>query len=178
MPQRGHVIDAFMLLTVLRRLPPLPRLPVSLPPPSALPAVLFAQAFNQFVRGQRIATRLAELEGKRLRLRATDLPWAVDVSIQAGALRAATAGSPAHVEIAGTAADFWRLATRSEDPDTLFFNRRLCIEGETETGLLVKNLLDSLEWDWEAHARAVLPAPLAAAAVGAGRRVRAVLRPS
>lgn len=166
-----------MLLTILRRLPPLPRLPGPLPP-SALPATLFAQAFNQFMRGQRIASRLGELEGKRLRLRATDLPWAIEVSVVSGVLRPATAGEAAHVEIAGTASDFWRLATRSEDPDTLFFSRRLCIEGETETGLLVKNLLDSLEWDWEAHARAVLPPPLAAAAVGAGRRVRAVLRPA
>jgi len=30
-----------------------------------------------------------------------------------------------------TAADFARLALRLEDPDTLFFNRRLLIEGDT-----------------------------------------------
>ena len=41
------------------------------------------------------------------------------------------------------------------------FNRRLSIEGDTETGLYVKNLLDSLEFDWEAHVRAVLARPLA-----------------
>jgi hypothetical protein len=52
------------------------------------------------------------------------------------------------------------LATRREDPDTLFFNRRLCIEGDTETGLHVKNLLDALEYDWESHFSAVLGAPI------------------
>ena len=34
---------------------------------------------------------------------------------------------------------------RQEDPDTLFFHRRLSIEGDTELGLLVKNLLDRIE---------------------------------
>ena len=48
------------------------------------------------------------------------------------------------------------LATRREDPDTLFFNRRLNIEGDTETGLHVKNLLDSLEYDVQSHFDAVL----------------------
>ena len=47
----------------------------------------------------------------------------------------------------------WRISgnTRREDPDTLFFNRRLCIEGDTATGVHVKNLLDALEYDWESH---------------------------
>ncbi|MEF1307042.1 SCP2 sterol-binding domain-containing protein, partial [Vibrio owensii] len=34
---------------------------------------------------------------------------------------------------------------RKEDPDTLFFQRRLSIEGDTELGLEVKNLMDSVD---------------------------------
>ena len=41
---------------------------------------------------------------------------------------------------------FLQLAARQEDPDTLFFNRELCIEGDTELGLVVKNMLDAMEW--------------------------------
>ncbi|PJC12345.1 MAG: sterol-binding protein, partial [Comamonadaceae bacterium CG_4_9_14_0_8_um_filter_60_18] len=37
------------------------------------------------------------------------------------------------------------LARRQEDPDTLFFNRRLAMEGDTELGLLVKNTIDAIE---------------------------------
>jgi predicted lipid carrier protein YhbT len=37
------------------------------------------------------------------------------------------------------------LARRQEDPDTLFFSRRLSMEGDTELGLLVKNTIDSIE---------------------------------
>ena len=35
---------------------------------------------------------------------------------------------------------------RLEDPDTLFFSRRLVIEGDTELGLALKNALDAASW--------------------------------
>jgi len=41
---------------------------------------------------------------------------------------------------------FLQLLARHEDPDTLFFNRDLSITGDTELGLLVKNMLDAVEW--------------------------------
>ena len=47
--------------------------------------------------------------------------------------------------IAASAHDFLLLAQRQQDPDTLFFNRRLVMEGDTELGLVVKNTLDALE---------------------------------
>jgi predicted lipid carrier protein YhbT len=41
---------------------------------------------------------------------------------------------------------YLQLLVRQEDPDTLFFNRELEITGDTELGLIVKNMLDSVEW--------------------------------
>ena len=41
---------------------------------------------------------------------------------------------------------FLQIVTRQEDPDTLFFNRTLIVEGDTELGLIVKNMLDAVEW--------------------------------
>jgi predicted lipid carrier protein YhbT len=41
---------------------------------------------------------------------------------------------------------FMQMIARQEDPDTLFFNRELSIEGDTELGLVVKNMLDAIEW--------------------------------
>lgn len=63
---------------------------------------------------------------------------------------------PAAVDLAFSAnlAAYLQLLARQEDPDTLFFNRELEITGDTELGLLVKNLLDSLEIppsDWRAR---------------------------
>lgn len=41
---------------------------------------------------------------------------------------------------------FMQMIARQEDPDTMFFNRELSIEGDTELGLVVKNMLDAVEW--------------------------------
>lgn len=49
------------------------------------------------------------------------------------------------VSISGNLNEFILLAARKEDPDTLFFQRRLLIEGDTELGLEVKNLIDALD---------------------------------
>lgn len=41
---------------------------------------------------------------------------------------------------------YLQLLARQEDPDTLFFSRDLEIVGDTELGLIVKNMLDAVEW--------------------------------
>jgi predicted lipid carrier protein YhbT len=51
----------------------------------------------------------------------------------------------ADVTISGELKDFAHLATHRVDPDTLFFQRRLVIEGEVALGLMVKNFLDALD---------------------------------
>ena len=56
-----------------------------------------------------------------------------------------TEGGTRHLSIGATLHDFILLATRKEDPDTLFFNRRLMVEGDTELGLVTKNTLDAIE---------------------------------
>jgi predicted lipid carrier protein YhbT len=75
-------------------------------------------------------------------------------SLQADGFRAERRGK-AEVTFTATAADFARLALRLEDPDTLFFTRRLLIEGDTDLGLTVKNMLDAVELE---TAAAGLPA--------------------
>ena len=42
-------------------------------------------------------------------------------------------------------AGFLQLLLRQEDPDTLFFKRHLQLEGDTELGLFIKNMLDAVE---------------------------------
>ena len=41
--------------------------------------------------------------------------------------------------------DLMLIAGRKQDPDTMFFQRRLKIEGDTELGLEVKNLIDAID---------------------------------
>jgi predicted lipid carrier protein YhbT len=132
--------------------------------PDAIHTEILARLFSHLLRGQSLAERLGELQDRRLCIHITDAATRLAFRVDGTRLRATgSAGpdGPGDVVIRGTLADFWLLATRREDPDTLFFNRRLSIEGDTETGLYVKNLLDSLEFDWQAHVRAVLARPLA-----------------
>lgn len=139
------------------------RLPLRLLP-DALHAQVFARAFNHLMRGQTLVRRLPALNGKVVRIEVSDVPNRIDFVIRGDRLLAAHGRAP-DVTIRGPLADFWKLATRAEDPDTLFFQRRLAIEGDTETGLHVKNLLDALDYDLEAHVRAVLGKRLSGPAV-------------
>ncbi len=127
--------------------------------PDALHAQVFARAFNHLMRGQMLARRLPALDGKVVGLEITDTSNRIALLIRGERLDAAHGRAP-DVTVRGPLTDFWKLATRAEDPDTLFFSRRLVSEGDTELGLTVKNLLDAL--DPEAVLRQ-LPAPLARA---------------
>ena len=49
------------------------------------------------------------------------------------------------VHFSATGDDLLLIAGRKQDPDTLFFQRRLHIEGDTELGLAVKNLIDAID---------------------------------
>lgn len=51
------------------------------------------------------------------------------------------------VSFSATGDDLVLIAGRKQDPDTLFFQRRLKIEGDTELGLEVKNLIDAIDID-------------------------------
>jgi len=51
------------------------------------------------------------------------------------------------LNLSGNLYDFMLLASRKEDSDTLFFQRRLKMEGSTDLGLEVKNLLDGMDMD-------------------------------
>ena len=52
-------------------------------------------------------------------------------------------GAPAELELGAGLADFLALMRADMDADTLFFQRRLRISGDTELGLIVKNWLDA-----------------------------------
>lgn len=90
------------------------------------------------------AAALPELAGRKIRIRISDMGITL-------LFRAAPDGfvpcgeGEADLTLAATAQDFLLLAQRREDPDTLFFSRRLVMEGDTELGLLVKNTLDALD---------------------------------
>jgi predicted lipid carrier protein YhbT len=116
---------------------------------SLLPAYpgsyLFACALNLALVRHLPDDVRATLAGKRLRLCALDAGVAFDFRWDGQAFAAERAGHGADLTISASVHDFALLAARKEDPDTLFFSRRLVMEGDTELGLLVKNTLDAIE---------------------------------
>ena len=86
------------------------------------------------------------LEGRWLRLEISDLGLAWCLTRERTGLKVARQ-APVDVSIRGNWREFLLLLSRQEDPDTLFFRRRLVIEGDTDLGLSIKNLLDALDPD-------------------------------
>ena len=115
---------------------PAPRNLLGLPPAAAV-----AFAMNRLLEED----TLSPLDGKRFSIRVTDLGVRLGLRVRGDRLEPAPADDDADVRISGTARNFLRLALRAEDPDTLFFHRALSMEGDTEAGLYVKNVLDRLE---------------------------------
>ena len=88
---------------------------------------------------------LEMLIGKRFVIRVKDAGMTLRFAYGARGFRPVFDHTPANLTITARARDFIALLTREEDPDTLFFNRRLLMEGDTDLGLLVKNTLDGVD---------------------------------
>ena len=83
--------------------------------------------------------------GRVLRIVVEDGGAIASVKYLDGLFRPASTAAGADVTFQAPMSAYLQLVTRQEDPDTLFFNRRLLIEGDTELGLAMKNMLDGLE---------------------------------
>ena len=78
------------------------------------------------------------LAGRRFAIRVLDAGLTLRFRADAQGFHADSADGDADLRLSATLADFARMMLREEDPDTLFFHRKLQIEGDTELGLIVK----------------------------------------
>ncbi|MEW6165733.1 MAG: SCP2 sterol-binding domain-containing protein [Pseudomonadota bacterium] len=88
---------------------------------------------------------LVPLIGKRFVIRVKDAGMTLRFGYGERGFRPVFDATPADLTISARMRDFIALLAREEDPDTLFFNRRLLMEGDTDLGLLVKNTLDGID---------------------------------
>jgi len=102
-------------------------------------------ALEQLFRTSVAAGDLDFLDQRCLAIEIEDTGWRWPIALLNGRLKVLERDHPADVTIRGQSASFLVMAGRFEDPDTLFFQRRLVIEGDTELGLGVKNFLDGLD---------------------------------
>jgi predicted lipid carrier protein YhbT len=108
-------------------------------------SLLFATGLNIALGNTLPPDVQASLNSKKLRIRVSDARLSFDFQWNNGRFSACSAAGEPDLTISASAHDFLLLARRQEDPDTLFFSRRLSMEGDTELGLLVKNTLDAIE---------------------------------
>lgn len=127
--------------------------------PAAPPSLAFSALANRLLWPALKSLDWQPLIGRRYAIRVKDLGLSLRFIVTARGF-APDGGAP-DLTISATARDFLLLLGRREDPDTLFFSRRLVSEGDTELGLAVKNLLDALDPE---TVLGRLPMPLAYAA--------------
>lgn len=115
--------------------------------PYAVQKRVLSLVLNQAFREPLRHGELDFLEDAKVRIRVTDLNIDWLIRVGADAFRPLDRSLAEDVSISGESPDFVLLATRQADPDTLFFQRRIRIEGDTELGLGIKNTMDSMDWD-------------------------------
>lgn len=131
----------------LRLLPPPARLaPLLRRIPTSWQARLLEAAMQRVLAGPLAKGALEMLDSRRLGIEASDLGLRWVVQLRNGRMVVCKPDEVAESTVRGTATDLLLLASRREDADTLFFQRRLLLTGDTELGLTARNLLDQLPW--------------------------------
>lgn len=123
---------------------------------------LLSRFGGHLMKEQAITSRLDFMEGKRLKLTIKDTGNCWKFIIRSNRLvDDMKSKTVSDVHIQGDLKTFLLLATGNEDPDSLFFSRHLSLEGNTEDGLYIKNLIDAMDFDITVYLKSILGQTLA-----------------
>ncbi len=122
--------------------------------PKRLHSLVAAKALGQVFAAEMAEGELDFLRGRTVRIEVEDAGVAVSLGLRGSRFIALATREPVDLVIRGTVYDYLLLIGGREDPDTLFFQRRLSMEGDTDLGVHLKNFLASVEM-------ASLPVPAA-----------------
>ncbi|BAJ03209.1 ubiquinone anaerobic biosynthesis accessory factor UbiT [Shewanella violacea] len=139
LPLSGNIAKQFLNLA-----PKLLRQPLALVP-FKLKADVLVRLLGLMLKQQGEDEELDFLAGRWVAINVEDMGLEFEVSYDSRWL--VRPRNDAQVVFSGNSKELLLVAAGKEDPDTLFFQRKLSIEGDTELGLEVKNLLLSVEFD-------------------------------
>ena len=128
------------------RLPRLVALPLRLAP-ERLHSTLVAGLLDRVFADHRADGELDFMEGRSIRIRVLDAGVDLNLAVSAGAFEPRSSRSESDLTVEGATYDFLLLISGHEDPDTLFFQRRLRMSGDTALGVHLKNFLASVDLD-------------------------------
>lgn len=121
--------------------------PITAPPVAAFlqrpPCGVLAGALNRLFSTALADGELDFLQGRVLGVVLSDTPVSFHLALVENRLTVAPGCGHWDIRISGRPYDFMLLAARTIDTDSLFFQRRLKVEGNTELGLFLKNFLDA-----------------------------------
>lgn len=120
---------------------PLSRLASRLPRPGS---VALAAVLNIALRRDLPGDVYLQLIGRQVEIAVSDWGLQFRFAVTASRFAPLDQGATIDLSITATARDFGLLACGDEDADTLYFDRRVVVEGDTELALLIKNSLDAL----------------------------------
>ena len=112
--------------------------------PSRAHSLVLATALNRLFTDELADGEFDFLEGKVFAIEVRDAPVCCRITLRRDRF-SASSRDKADATVSATVHDFLLLMAQQEDPDTLFFQRRLLISGEADLGLEVKNLLDAVD---------------------------------
>ncbi|MDD3434301.1 MAG: SCP2 sterol-binding domain-containing protein [Tepidiphilus sp.] len=113
--------------------------------PQTPPAAVLAFALDRLLFPLLPLADLEALLEQPLRIEVSDLGLRLALTLTRQGFRPLPLYVAPRLTLRATARDYLALLRREEDADTLFFQRRLVLSGDTELGLLVKNTLDAIE---------------------------------
>ena len=116
--------------------------------PTEPPSWVLARALNRWLLPRFPADARLALQGRVVELHVSDFGLRVRLALGAAGFGAVSGAAAPALRISATAQGYLRLARGQEDPDRLFFERALVMEGDTEAGLVLKNTLDAIGPLW------------------------------
>jgi predicted lipid carrier protein YhbT len=125
---------------LVQRLPPQP------------PSWLLARVLDRALLPRLPADARAALAGACVELQVIDLGLRVRLRLTPCGFEPAPWRGDAALRILAPAQSYVRLLRGEDDPDRLFFERALVMEGDTELGLVLKNTLDAVGPLWPRRA--------------------------
>lgn len=155
-PRLAHLLPGSLRQRIERRVAALRVPPFTVPAalariaarlPQQPPTMALTTALNLALDRILPRAQLEPLAGRHLRVKVSDAGLTLDFTLAGRGFRAARPVAKPDLILSASARDYLALALREEDADTLFFSRRLVMEGDTDLGLLVKNTLDAVDWN-------------------------------
>ncbi len=104
-------------------------------------AGIFNQVFSKAIQNG----DLDFLQGQWVLIEVTDIGLSFNLGFDGTQLIQTSQNNHFELTISADSCHFLDLISKQKDPDTLFFQRKIKMQGSTELGLYVKNFLDAFE---------------------------------